>query len=188
MARGGLRAQLVVPHRLEHHTHVHEMRLTCLGEIIITAYLHKPQTRPRRCARRNPSLVEQGDHLLAALVEFAQRPALHYPRARHRMRPRLDAQLQVEHWATVQRQAWRRVREHVGILGWVAVHWQRTRWSVGGERDVADEQRRAVGECRAGVGKARPASVSSARAAVATAASAATVERHPVVGDRGTDG
>ena len=65
---------------------------------------------------------------------------------------RLDAQLE-------RRQ---RVRKHVGILagqrgelgGIAVVRGQRKCRTVGGERDLADEQPRAVGERRAGVGEA----------------------------------
>ena len=76
------------------------------------------------------------------------------------MRTRLDAQL--ERRAAVRRQAGRRVSKQFGILagqrgelgGIAVVRGQRKRRPVGGERDLADKQRCAVGERRAGISKA----------------------------------
>ena len=76
------------------------------------------------------------------------------------MRTRLDAQL--EGRAPVRGQTRRRVRKHVGVLtsqrgevrGVAGVDRQRERRPVGSEGDAADDKLRAVGERRAGVGKA----------------------------------
>ena len=64
--------------------------------------------------------------------------------------------------AKVRRQAGRRVRKNVGILAGQRGELRANSWGSpsstsrvnAGERDVADEQRRAVGENRAGVRKA----------------------------------
>ena len=76
------------------------------------------------------------------------------------MRTRLDAQL--ERRAAVGGQTRRGARKHVGVLtgqggevGGIAVGGrQRECRPVGGERDAADEQLRAVGERGADVGEA----------------------------------
>ena len=130
--------------------------------------------RVRGARRHNPPLVEQEGHLFSALVELLLRPALHRPRARHRVRIRLDAQLQRR--AAVRRQAGQRVRKHVGILEGIAVVRRlRNRRPVGGERDLAD----AVPSASVVHESTRPASVSSAHAAVANPASAAMADRRP---------
>ena len=74
------------------------------------------------------------------------------------MGARLDPQL--ERGAPIGGQARRRARKHVGILtgqggevrGVAVVGRQRESRPVGGEGNVADEQLRAIGERRTGVG------------------------------------
>ena len=52
----------------------------------------------RTTAHSTPGRQEGHLRQVAALVELALRPALHGPRARHRVRTRLDAQLERRAW------------------------------------------------------------------------------------------
>ena len=160
--------------------------------VVVLAEAPRPVRLPRendrgsmRGARRhNPPLVEQEGHLLAALVELALRPALHRPRARHRIHTRLDsnaAPRSVGRPGDGSASTYAYSPASEGNSGGSP---SSTR-SVNADPSAAKEMLpmiRAVPSASVVPLSARPARVSSAQAAVATTASAATAAPCPTCG------